>query len=168
MFSQRNIPNMSGRSYQRIVSAASIWPKLFADVPWCLHAMTTATTSSARITTQACSCSKSRPVQSQLPPLQATHTHATGPHQSRPVLKPTWKERCALDEAQRALFREGPSRAAELRKSCAAQIKTWKRRKRGRGKGDKKHEPWLVNEWGGKLATSCHLTIINNWVTGAF
>lgn len=58
---------------------------------------------------------------------------------------PTWKERCALDEAQRTLFREGPSRAAELRKSCAAQTQTWKRRKGGRGRRDKK--TWtMVNE----------------------
>lgn len=49
---------------------------------------------------------------------------------------PTWKERGALDEAQWALFREGPSRAAELRKSWAAQKKNMEEKKE-RGRTDK-------------------------------
>lgn len=89
------------------------------------------------------------------------HTRMQLAHVSHGQFKaPTWKERCALDEAQRALFREGPSRAAELRKSCAAQTKTWKRRKGGRGKRDKK--TWtVVSEWvrrnAGCLLSSDHL-----------
>lgn len=68
---------------------------------------------------------------------------------------PTWKERCALDEAQRALFREGPSRAAELRKSCAAQTQKKKNmeKKKGRKREEKNNNYWVNEDERGKTAS---------------
>lgn len=67
---------------------------------------------------------------------------------------PTWKERCALDEAQRALFREGPSRAAELRKSCAAQTqKKNMEKKKGRKREEKNNNYWVNEDVRGKTAS---------------
>lgn len=124
-----------------LLCATSIWSKASADM-LCFR-MPTATPP-VRQSPQACSCSEPKPTQN--PRIYCIYSH---PHMQVARLShgsfeaPTWKERCALDEAQRALLREGPSRAAELRKSCAAQKKkikkktTWKRRGRGRKKRKK-------------------------------
>lgn len=66
---------------------------------------------------------------------------------------PTWKERRALDEAQRALFREGPSRAAELRKSCAAQTQKKKNMEKKKEERKKYYNYWVNEEVMSKTGT---------------
>lgn len=78
-----------------------------------------------------------------------------------PFEAPTWKERCALDEAQRALLREGPSRAAELRKSCAAQKKNDMEKKKEKKREKKNNNYWVNEEIRSKLPASWHPLILN-------
>lgn len=75
MFLKRSMANTSKNSSCSFYLTQVIYRRVVI-----LHAMTTATTSSARIITQACSRYESRPVQTLLLQLQPTHMHATGTH----------------------------------------------------------------------------------------
>lgn len=112
-----------------------------------LHAVTIATTSSARITIQACSHWQSRSLQSLLPQLEPTHMHATGTQKSWPVLSANLKRKMRSWWGAEALVQRRPVEGCRAEKILRSTNKNMEKRK-GRKRKKRQKKTWsMVSEW---------------------
>lgn len=111
-----------------------------------VHAMTIGTTSSVRITTQACNRWESRPVQTVLLQLQPTHTHATGTHHSWPVLSANLKRKMRSWWGAEGPVQRRPVEGCRAEKILRSTNKNMEKKK-GR-KREERQKTWtVVSEW---------------------